>query len=206
MKISQFYLVNHLPSTPAAATEATQGAGGSSDTGYAARHTPSASSQATLNTDRLEEVKKIFTAHLENKGLRKTAERYAILEEIYVRSGHFDVEELYAGMKARNLQVSRATVYNTLDLLVEQGLVSKHQFGRNLAQYEKSYGYRQHDHVICTECHKVVEFCDPRIHGIQTMVGDLLNFHILHHSLNLYGVCGDCRAKAAAQPTPEPPK
>jgi Fur family ferric uptake transcriptional regulator len=180
--------------------------GGSTETGYAARHALSAASQATLNTDRLEEVKKIFTAHLENKGLRKTAERYAILEEIYVRSGHFDVEELYAGMKERNLQVSRATVYNTLDLLVEQGLVSKHQFGRNLAQYEKSYGYRQHDHVICTECHKVVEFCDPRIHGIQTMVGDLLNFHILHHSLNLYGVCGDCRAKAAAHPAPEPTK
>jgi Fur family ferric uptake transcriptional regulator len=180
--------------------------GGSTETGYAARHAPSAASQATLNTDRLEEVKKIFTAHLENKGLRKTAERYAILEEIYARSGHFDVEELYAGMKERNLQVSRATVYNTLDLLVEQGLVSKHQFGRNLAQYEKSYGYRQHDHVICTECHKVVEFCDPRIHGIQTMVGDLLNFHILHHSLNLYGICGDCRAKAAAHPTPEPAK
>ena len=182
--------------------EVEQGIGGSSETGYAARHAPSAASQAPLNTDRLEEVKKIFTAHLENKGLRKTAERYAILEEIYVRSGHFDVEELYAGMKERNLQVSRATVYNTLDLLVEQGLVSKHQFGRNLAQYEKSYGYRQHDHVICTECHKVVEFCDPRIHGIQTMVGDLLNFQILHHSLNLYGICGDCRARAAASPTP----
>ncbi|WP_354586065.1 transcriptional repressor [Hymenobacter sp. UYCo722] len=154
-----------------------------------------------MNTDKLEEVKKLFTAHLENKGLRKTGERYAILEEIYARSGHFDVDELYAGMKERGLQVSRATVYNTLDLLVEQGLVSKHQFGRNLAQYEKSYGYRQHDHVICTECHRVVEFCDPRIHGIQTMVGDLLNFHILHHSLNLYGICGDCRAQAAARNT-----
>jgi Fur family ferric uptake transcriptional regulator len=201
--------VNTSPLSPLAAStaaEPAQGAGGSSENGYAARHAPSASSQATLNTDRLEEVKKIFTAHLENKGLRKTAERYAILEEIYVRSGHFDVEELYAGMKERNLQVSRATVYNTLDLLVEQGLVSKHQFGRNLAQYEKSYGYRQHDHVICTECHKVVEFCDPRIHGIQTMVGDLLNFHILHHSLNLYGICGDCRAKGASTPAPEPVK
>ena len=178
--------------------------GGSSETGYAAKHTPSAASQAVLNTDKLEEVKKLFTAHLENKGLRKTSERYAILEEIYARSGHFDVEELYAGMKVQGLQVSRATVYNTLDLLVEQGLVSKHQFGRNLAQYEKSYGYRQHDHVICTECHKVVEFCDPRIHGIQTMVGDLLNFHILHHSLNLYGICGDCRAQAAARNTAPP--
>ena len=190
----------HHPPTPVAALD--HSTGGSTETGYAARHAPSVASQAPLNTERLEEVTKIFTAHLENKGLRKTAERYAILEEIYARSGHFDVEELYAGMKERNLQVSRATVYNTLDLLVEQGLVSKHQFGRNLAQYEKSYGYRQHDHVICTECHKVVEFCDPRIHGIQTMVGDLLNFHILHHSLNLYGICGDCRAKAAATSAP----
>ena len=197
---------NNLQAPPAPVPAAGPGSslGGSTEIGYAARHTPSAASQAVLNTERLEEVKKIFTAHLENKGLRKTAERYAILEEIYARSGHFDVEELYAGMKERNLQVSRATVYNTLDLLVEQGLVSKHQFGRNLAQYEKSYGYRQHDHVICTECHKVVEFCDPRIHGIQTMVGDLLNFHILHHSLNLYGICGDCRAKAASSPSSEP--
>ena len=150
--------------------------------------------------DIIQEVISIFSNHLEVNGFRKTPERFAILEEIYRRSDHFDAEALYIHMKTRNYRVSRATVYNTLELLVNCDLVKKHQFGKNLAQYEKSYGYKQHDHVICARCSKVVEFCDPRIQQIKTMVGDLLNFKITHHALNLYGICGSCQKEKDTQP------
>ena len=147
------------------------------------------------NEENKERVKDIFSTYLEKNGLRKTPERFAILDEIYSRDDHFEAEVLYVDIKQKGFNVSRATVYNTLEVLTSCDLVRKHQFGKNLAQYEKSFGYKQHDHIICVKCGKVVEFCDPRVQQIKNLMGGLLDFEITHHSLNLYGYCGSSSCK-----------
>ena len=133
-----------------------------------------------------QEVRELFTAYLEQNQQRKTPERYAILDEIYTSKEHFDVDELFVKMKSRNYHVSRATVYNTLDLLVESGLVKRHQFGQNTSHYEQAFGYKQHDHLICNKCKRVFEFCDPRVQQITSTMGGLLKFEVSSHSLHLY--------------------
>ncbi len=148
----------------------------------------------TANQDKLlAEVRQIFESYLLENKLRRTPERLAILTEIYLRQEHFDADQLYDFMKQNNYHISRATVYNTLELLSKCGLIVKHQFGQNATIFEKSYGNVQHDHLICLDCGKIFEFCDPRLYQIEESMGRMLKFKIERHALTLYGRCnGAC--------------
>ncbi|NBV31531.1 MAG: transcriptional repressor [Bacteroidetes bacterium] len=152
--------------------------------------------------DTIQLVKTIFTTYLKEKNQRQTPERFMVLEEVYSSEGHLDAEELFSRLKNSGTRVSRATVYNTLDLLIECGLVQRHQFGQNQYVYERAYAYRQHDHLICKECNAVMEFCDPRIMEIQNLMEKIYDFKVDSHSLHLFGRCIDpdrCERKAAME-------
>ena len=133
-------------------------------------------------------VRKVLSEYLEENGQRKPPERYAILEEIYKMDSHFDVEDLHIQMRANDFRISRATIYNNLELLLEAKLIRKHRFTKGMARYEKSYFNSQHDHVILTDTGEVIEFCDPRIQHIKKTLQEVFNITIESHSLHFYGI------------------
>ncbi len=131
----------------------------------------------------------IFREYLKRKDLRVTRERLGIVKAIYELKTHFTVDSLFNLLKKRNSGISLATVYNSMDHLIEAGLIRKHRFDNNSFVYEAALEHRQHDHLICNDCGHVTEFCDPRIQHIQNMMGEILGFEITSHSLHLFGNC-----------------
>lgn len=147
------------------------------------------------------QVEEIFRDFLRKKGYRVTPERSAILREIYADPGHFDADELFIKLKQKKYAISRATVYNTLDLLVECNLVSQNSFGHKHLHYERTYGYEHHDHIVCNQCGEVFEFTCPQIESLQEEVCKQFGFQIKQHTLQIFADCikPDCERKKQAQ-------
>ncbi len=151
-----------------------------------------------LPSQQLEVVRNRYAEYLKEQHLRQTPERLIIFEEVYDTADHFDADELFLRLKQHDVAISRATVYNTLELLVDCDLVVRHQFGKKQSKFERSFSFWQHDHLICTDCNELFEFCDPRIQSIRDMVSEIFEFEISYHSLNMYGQCKkeDCENRS----------
>ena len=143
------------------------------------------------NNQTKEIVKKIFTEYLTAKSCRKTPERYAILDFIYSEPGHFDMDSLYEAMNNRNFRVSRATLYNTMQLLIECKLVLKHQFGSNLSYYESAYNNDFHYHLICTNCDFVKDYKDIELKNL-IQSKKIKFFTPSFYSFYIFGTCSKC--------------
>ncbi|MEE9372566.1 MAG: transcriptional repressor [Saprospiraceae bacterium] len=138
------------------------------------------------------EVKNKFSQYLENNNNRKTHERFAILDEIYSNQTHFDAESLYVKMKKSDYRVSRATVYNTIDVLLKCNLIKKHNFGDNMFFFEKTYGVTPHHHMICKTCKSIIEFEGFGVREFSHQISKSKQFKIEDICLNVYGKCEKC--------------
>jgi Fur family ferric uptake transcriptional regulator len=142
-----------------------------------------------MDSKTLETVNRIFTEYLKENKCRRTPERYAILNAIYSFNGNFEINDLLKVLEEKDkFRVSRATVYNTITLLINANLVIHHQFGTE-SKYERCYG-NEKAHMVCTNCGKVTEINNININDYIT--ANIKKFHLTHYSLYIYGVCNKC--------------
>ena len=139
------------------------------------------------------ETKDKFRKFMLDKGLKSTRQREAILDEFLRVGTHISTEELYLRLRRKNPQIGYATVHRTLKLFAECGIAEQRHFGDGQARYEASELDEHHDHLICINCGRIVEFEDPRIERLQEEVARQHGFSIERHRLELYGRCESCR-------------
>jgi Fur family ferric uptake transcriptional regulator len=139
------------------------------------------------------EEKEIFREHIQGAGLRRTAQRDLILDIFLRTEEHLTSEDLYFLVHREDPTVGHTTVYRTLKLLTEAGLAREVRFGDNKTYYEHHFKHEHHDHMICTECGKVLEFFSQDIENLQDEMAEKFGFRPTHHSLRLWGVCAECQ-------------
>jgi len=133
--------------------------------------------------------------YLKEKGLKFTPEREAILETVFSLHRHFDVEELYDILRVNSKNISRATIYRTIPLLIESHLIQETMHCTGNTKYEHVYGHEHHDHIICIKCGSIIEFCDDRIENLQEEICKKFKFKAVEHRLGIKGYCIECQKK-----------
>jgi len=139
-----------------------------------------------MDIERAHEEFRRFLKKAEN---RITPERFEVLDAAIDYPGHFGADELYVQMKTSHSEISRATVYNTIELLAQCGLLAKRNFGENKTRYETNVGKRSHDHLICTNCGAIKEFSNPKIQKIVKNISNEIGFEASGYSFNIFGKC-----------------
>lgn len=145
-----------------------------------------------------ETEKKIFLEHIQKAGLRRTGQRDLILEIFLSTEAHLTSEDLYWLVQKKDPSVGHTTVYRTLKLLTEAGLAREVRFGDNKTYYEHHYNHEHHDHMICTQCGRVIEFFSQEIETLQDAMAEKFDFLPTHHSLRMWGICTECQKLATA--------
>lgn len=148
--------------------------------------------------------KAIFLEHIQKLGLRRTVQRDLIMEMFLRTEEHLTIEDLHWLVHKKDPSVGHTTVYRTLKLLTEAGLAREVRFGDNKTYYEHHYNHDHHDHMICTECGKVIEFFSADIESMQDEMAAKFGFRPTHHSLRMWGICDLCQKKVLEQSSTPP--
>jgi Fur family transcriptional regulator, ferric uptake regulator len=144
--------------------------------------------------------KRRFIDFLTQKNLRLTSQRQAIIESVFSTQQHFTAEQLLEWSRARDKSVSRATVYRTLPLLTESGLLREMDFGKDYKFYDPNYAeHPNHNHIICQDCDKIVEFDSDKIEKIENEITHRLGFAVKSHRLQITATCEDLKKLGACK-------
>ena len=150
------------------------------------------SSPMTIAEPKTEE-QEVFLKHIQKRGLKRTSQRDLILDVFLRTEEHLSNEDLYRLVQKEDPGVGQTTVYRTLKLLTEAGLAREVRFGDGRTHYEHNYKHQHHDHMICSECGKIIEFFSAELEALQDAMAAKHDFEITQHLLRIIGVCGDCR-------------
>ena len=151
------------------------------------------------------EEKEVLLKHLQKKGLKRTAQRDLILDIFLRTEEHLSSEDLYRLVQKEDASIGQTTVYRTLKLLSEAGLAREVRFGDNRTHYEHNYKHQHHDHMICSNCGKIIEFFSAELEVIQDAMAAKHRFQITQHLLRIIGICAECRRAMKEAGKEEPP-